>query len=140
MSLRVAIRSQNGGARTNSTTLDAFIENHYAPWAAANRKTGGEQSARLRSTFSDLLGTPLTDISGFHIERWRSARLQAGRTAETVNRNLNILRGALARAIEWDLLTVHPLSKVKASRTDRRGIVRYLKTDEHQRLRAALLR
>lgn len=125
-------------ARQATITLATFIDEHYEPWALANRKSGVEQTATLRSIFKDLLGKPLTDISGFDVERWRSARLQAGVTPQTVNRNLNTLRGAFSRAVEWNLLATHPLSKVKASKTDRRGIVRYLSADEETRLRAAL--
>lgn len=125
-------------ARKASITLDVFITKHYGPWASANRKTGEEQTTRFRSTFKDLLDKPLTAIAGFDIERWRSARLQAGVQPSTVNRNLNVIRGALSRAVDWNLLTAHPMRKVKASKTDRGGVVRYLSADEDRRLRAAL--
>ena len=49
-----------------------------------------------------------------------------------------MLRGALSRAVEWNLLDAHPLAKVKASKTDRSGVVRYLDADEEKRLMAAL--
>jgi integrase len=49
-----------------------------------------------------------------------------------------VLRGALSRAVEWKLIPVHPLAGVKASKTDRRPLVRYLSADEEARLLAAL--
>ncbi|HEY0875209.1 MAG TPA: site-specific integrase [Vicinamibacterales bacterium] len=130
-------------ARRDAYTLRQFIADHYEPWVKVNRKTGAEQTARLRQTFAELLDKPLARLSAFDIERWRSARLKAGKSAETVNRDLNTLRGALSRALDWsaDLglgLTVHPLAKVKAVKTDTRAQVRYLSTAEESRLLKAL--
>lgn len=120
-------------------SFETFISDHYEPWATAQRKTGTEQTARLRAVFGPLLNAlPLNEISAFHVERWRSARLKAGKAAETINRDLNTLRGALSRAVEWGLLATHPLAGVKASQSDRSAKVRYLAPGEEKRLRAAL--
>ena len=122
-----------------SKTFETFITEDYAPWASSQRKTGDEQTARLRKQFGPVLDDlQLHEITAFHIERWRSARLKAGAATATANRDLNVLRGALSRAVEWDLLPAHPMVKVKNSKTDRGGIVRYLSADEEQRLYAAL--
>jgi len=120
-------------------TFEAFVTDHYTPWATAQRKTGAEQVARLTRTFGDTLnGLRLDEIGPFHIERWRSARLKDGIEPSTVNRDLAVLRGALSRAVEWGLLSVHPLARVKASQTDRGSVVRYLSPDEESRLLKAL--
>jgi integrase len=120
-------------------TFETFCREHYTPWATAQRKTGAEQAARLSAVFGALLSDlHLDDISAFHVERWRSGRLKDGKAAATVNRDLNVLRGALSRAVEWNLLEAHPLAKVKASKTDRSGVVRYLDTAEEKRLADAL--
>lgn len=125
-------------AKRGQITFSAFLSEHYEPWAAAQRKTGKEQTARLARVFGSALGDlPLPEISAFHVERWRSARLK-GRTASTINRDLNTLRGALSRAVEWGLLAKHPLAGVKASRVDAAAKVRYLSTAEESRLREAL--
>jgi integrase len=120
--------------------FETFVREHYEPWAVAQRKTGAEQAARLSTVFGPLLNElRLDEISAFHIERWRSGRLKDGKTAATVNRDLNVLRGALSRALDWNLLDVHPLAKVKASKTDRSSVVRYLTADEERRLTSALV-
>jgi integrase len=120
-------------------TFDEFLTKHYEPWATAQRKTGAEQVSRLRGTFGALLnGVALDEITGFTIERWRSGRLKDDIRPATINRDLNTLRGALSRAVEWGMLPAHPLAKVKASKVDTRGIVRYLDPPEEKRLRAAL--
>jgi integrase len=120
-------------------TFATFVLEHYEPWATAQRKTGGEQTIRLRQTFGSTLNDlRLDEISPFHVERWRSARLKDGIAASTVNRDLSTLRGALSRAVEWNLLAAHPLAKVKASKIDRRANVRYLAPEEVTRLSRAL--
>lgn len=125
-------------ART-AMLFKTFVTEHYEPWATAQRKSGVEQTATLRRRFGDVLDdVPLNEIGAFHFERWRSARLKAGIAPATVNRNLNTLRGALSRAVEWGLLSVHPLARVKPSKTDQRANVRYLSADEGARLGAAL--
>ena len=123
-------------AERQGITLETFIAKHYVAWAEG-RKTGTEQTARLRKVFAGLLPLPLDAITAFDVERWRTARLKSV-TPATVNRDLNVLRGALSRAVAWELLDQHPLAKVKASKTDRGGIVRYLARAEEQRLYAAL--
>ncbi|HXG86932.1 MAG TPA: site-specific integrase [Vicinamibacterales bacterium] len=123
-------------------TFEDFITQDYEPWATAQRKTGTEQVARLRSIFGPALnGLRLDEISSFHIERWRSARLKDGTAPATVNRDLNTLRGALSRVVgrgEGKFLTAHPLDGVKPMKTDRSGTVRYLTPAEETRLRHAL--
>ena len=120
-------------------TFEAFVAEHYEPWATAQRKTGAEQTQRLRQAFGPTLNSmKLSEINAFVIERWRSARLKDGTSPSTVNRDLNTLRGAFSRALDWGLLKAHPLAKVKASKTDKRAIVRYLTADEEGRLQKAL--
>lgn len=126
-------------AERSRLTFDAFIREHYEPWAIAQRKTGGETVQRLRAAFGSVLsGLRLDEISPFQIERWRSARLKSGTAAGTVNRDLGVLKSALSRAVAWRILTSNPLRDVKPSRVDKRGIVRYLSDDEETRLLAAL--
>jgi len=72
------------------------------------------------------------------VERWRTARLKAGKAPSTVNRDLAGLRSALTSARVWKFLATNPLQDVKPSRVDTTGIVRYLNADEETRLRAAL--
>jgi integrase len=121
------------------TTFEDFVTDSYEPWATAQRKTGAEQTARLRQVFGSVLNAlRLSEINPFVVERWRSARLKDGTATTTVNRDLSTLRGALSRAVDWGLLSAHPLAKVKASKTDRRALVHYLSAEEETRLLAAL--
>jgi integrase len=120
-------------------TLGAFIEDHYLPWAKANRKSGDATVARIRACFLAEFGdTPIDRLTPMALERWRLGRLQQGRTVATVNRDLMSLKAALARAVDWELIDRHPLDKIKPGKVDTAGVVRYLSPDERSRLYAAL--
>ena len=120
-------------------SFEKFIDEHYAEWAKAHRKTGAEQTQRLKQAFGPALNTvKLSEINAFLVERWRTARLKAGTSPSTVNRDLSALRGALSRAVDWGLLKEHPLRRVKAAKIDTRGVVRYLDAEEEERLLKAL--
>lgn len=118
--------------------LGKFVDEVYGPWAEANRKTGTTTISRLKTVFSDLLATPLSEISPFVIEKWRTRRVKADLAPATINRDLVTLRAALSRALEWGYLNRHPLSSVKQMRIDNRGVVRYLSAAEEARLLEAL--
>lgn len=123
-----------------SQTLSGFLEHQYGPWVLIQRKTGEATLKRIRSNFQHLSDRPLNEVNAWVIEKWRSEALKAGKAKATVNRDLAALKACLAKAIEWELLSVHPLAKVRPVRTDRLARVRYLTNDEEQRLREALMR
>jgi integrase len=124
--------------RRGANTWSAFVTDVYGPWVTENRKTGSGTLERLKSRFAEFDSLPLSDLSAFAVERWRTARLKAGAKPATVNRDLAAIRSALTKAIEWKLITLHPLATVKAARVDKIGHVRFLSSAEEKRLRAAL--
>ena len=124
----------------NSRTLGGFIAHHYGPWVKAERKTGTETIERLQSCFRDWFDYPLHEITPLVVEKWRSDELQRGKTSSTVNRDLTALRAVLSKAVDWEFLETHPLTKVKPLKTDKRATVRYLSEEETHRLRQALRR
>lgn len=121
-------------------TWRQYLEQHYGPWVVEQRKTGAETLARLRALFATFDDVPLSQITPYLIERWRTQRLKAGRSAATVNRDLAALRGALTQALRWRLggLRTHPMAEVRAAKVDPLERKRYLTPDEEARLLAAL--
>ena len=120
------------------STFENFIVQRYEPWVTAHRKSGQLTVQMLKSTFLFLFARPLNEVSPWLVEKWRTERLKSGITPQTVNRNLTALKAALGKAVEWDFLAANPLAKVKASKVDSIGSVRYLDYDEEVRLRTAL--
>jgi integrase len=124
---------------SKALTFEAFLSQHYEPWATANRKTGAEQTIRLRALFGPTFNSKRLDqITAFDVEKWRTGRLKAGKRKATVNRDLSTLKAALRLAVRWKLLSTYPLADVKPAKVDTAGRVRFLSPDEETRLRAAL--
>jgi len=119
-------------------TLATFLDDEYGPWAGVHLKTAEATLARIRTTFSRLLNEDLEEIDPRAIERWKTKRLKAGRKPSTVNRDLVCLKAALSKAVEWGILDVHPIAKVKLSKVDNNKQPRYLSKDEAVRLVKAL--
>jgi len=119
-------------------TLEAFLDQHYEPWATANLKGAAETMQRLRVTFKPFLQTKLADITPFAIERWRTARAAQGVTRATINRDVTCLRAALSKAVAWRQVKTHPMADVRPFKTDTRAVVRFLSPDEEKALRKAL--
>jgi integrase len=130
---------------TRRLTWKRYLDDHYAPWAEAHKKSGAETIIRLRANFKEFNDTPLVGISGFAIEKWRTQRMKTAIgdrtiTPATVNRDLSGLRGALTMALRWKLggLKVHPMADVKATKVDPLQRKRFLSPDEEIRLLDAL--
>lgn len=127
------------GARIRQSTLRAFLDTHYEPWARTHLKTATFQIARVKSDFTGWMDKPMSDLNTWLIEGWRKRQLEARRQPVTINRNLQRLQGVLSKAVEWKVLERHPFSGLKPLKTDRSGRVRYLSAEEEARLREALL-
>ena len=119
-------------------TLRSFMTDVYEPWAAANLRTGDAPVIRIRTKFPELLDRRLVDLTPWLIEKWRLRRRGEGIGAVTLNRDLDDLKAALARAADWGLIQASPLAGVKRAKVDRAAPVRFLSEDEEHRLRAAL--
>jgi integrase len=124
-------------------TLGQFMADDFAPWATTHRKAAASNLARIRVNFSAHWDKPLTELSAVAVERWRQHRLnhpKAPAKPSTVNRDLAALKAALTKAVEWEILEQHPLTKVKLSQVDTAGVVRYLSDAERKALETALTR
>jgi len=124
--------------KSRTETLDAFLKAHYGPWVKLHRKSGGITERRIRICFNELLNRRMEDVSPWLIEKWRSARRQAGISAATINRDLVSLKSMLSKAVEWGYLPHSPLLKVKPLKVDSLPKIRFLEVSEEKRLRDAL--
>jgi integrase len=124
--------------RLRASTLKAFLDLKYEPWAKSHLKTYAEQLARIRSDFAKWLDRPMGTLSRFLIESWRKQELDRGKRPRTVNRDLQRLTACLGKAVAWGVIPVHPYSGVKPLKTDDGGRVRFLAAAEEKALRAAL--
>jgi integrase len=129
-----------------SLTLGEFIGKEseaghtYRVWLAANRpKSAATTLQRLETHFGSWYSRALTDISVERIESWRTARLAAGRSPQTVLRDVMTLSGVLSRAVRLGKLSENPIRRVEKPKLDRSPKVRYLDPSEERHLREALV-
>lgn len=121
-------------------TLQEFMIDHYKSWFLEHRKSGNKTLAHINRCFVIPFGDkPLVDFTPALIDQWRTQRLKNGCSTETVNRDIATFKAALSKAVLWGLIENHPLEKLKLLKSDRSGKIRFLSTDEEQRLRCAAL-
>jgi integrase len=117
-------------------TLATFLTNTYGPWLAVHRKSAEKELYRLQALPWQALR--LDQITVGVVEKHRTARLEEGRAPKTIDRDIAPLKAALTRAVDWDLLQAHPLTRLKPLGGDPNKVVRYLSAAEEKRLYAAL--
>jgi integrase len=119
-------------------TLESFIAEKYKQWAEANMTSSRETLRKIASFYAEFGNKKLPEITAWSLEKYRSTRLRNGTSPSTANREMDTLRAAFNKAIEWGLMKTNPVSMVKHSRVDSLATVRYMDDDEDKRLRDAL--
>jgi hypothetical protein len=143
------LEGRHGIRRQPDITFRQFAETYLADHAALHKRDGGTRDrlalARLHAIFGTLL---LHEITTHRIEQWKRDRLhdrwtshrQASRSQpvkpSTVNRELDVLKSVLSKAVEWGVLVDSPARKVKRLRVENRR-TRILSPDEEAALVAA---
>jgi len=121
-----------------SHTLEAFLDKQYAPWIIENQKSGQATLNTLNSSFEEMMSLAMSNITHALVDQWRTTRSKKGLKPATINRCVNALRGALSRAVEWQVIPDHPFKGLKDLKIDKRPKVRYLSEEESERLMKAL--
>jgi integrase len=126
------------GVRARQSTLRAFLDNRYEPWAKVHLKTFNFQLKRLRSDFEDWLDKPMQDFNQFAVEGLRQKWRKGGLQPRSINRDVQRLSSVLSRAVESGVLNHHPLKGMKQLKYDKRRVPRFLSPAELAVLRTAL--
>lgn len=127
----------SNAGRKQQLTLAQFLDRHFRPWAATNRKDGIASIKRVVNHFADHLNVELNLINPWLVEKWRSEKLKVGLKPATINRTLACFKSILNAAVRWEFVESNPLSKIKLKATDNTR-VRFLSDEEESRLRTAL--
>lgn len=136
---RASLADPTGASRaTRVETFGAFLDARYGPWVTTERKAGVATLANLRAQFGEYSNKPLSALTAWNVEKFKGDRLRAGVMPATVNRDLGRIKAALSKAVEWGLLTEHPLRTVKPAKGADQSRVRFLDQTEEKALRTAL--
>ena len=135
-SLQGKLPSQNKN-QTNQTTLENFIKHDYEKWALANLNSGRKTVDRIFTAFPDFLPLALDKITVRLVDQWRTKMLNQQKPA-TINRSIGTLKALLSKAVVWNVIDEHPIAQIKPLKVDANPIVRYLTSEEEQRLFTAL--
>lgn len=119
-------------------SLRDFITDTYLPWFKAHHRGYEKTAHTLANNFETIMPQRIDAITGRDLEQIRTTWLQAGNKPATVNRKMGSISGVFSRAVEWEIITTHPMAKLKQLKVDSKGVVRYLSADENQQLRKAL--
>lgn len=132
----VAITQGRKGAALPS--LRQFIDDTYMPWFKTHHKGHEKTLHTLDNNFEAIMSQRLDSITGRDLEQIRTGWMLSGNKPSTVNRKMGSISGVFSRAVEWEYISAHPLTKLKQLKVDSMGLVRYLDSDETKRLREAL--
>ena len=139
-----AARRQQHGIPTLREFLDEDIEGGYGWWVTHNRKTGAATLARLKHCFLKPYGdVKLEQLTPSLLDVWRTKRLKGigmrKASKETCNRDTGAIKACLSKAVEWEILKTHPLTRFKPAKVDRhRRAIRRLYEPEVKALRKTL--
>jgi integrase len=125
-------------AAKTGLTLEQFVEQHYEPWALQHQKRGTETVRRIKTGFAAFLPMKLSEVTPWHVEKWRTGRLKQGAKPTTVNDYVTLLKSVLKKAVTWKALMLSPIADVRPVQSDKTGRIRYLSVEEEKSLRAAL--
>ena len=114
------------GLNGEGLTLGQVIDETYAPWVKANRpRTATNTLDKLNRHFGTWFAEPLSTITVERIESWKIRRVNAGRVATTVMRDIFTLSSVLKRAVRVGKLADNSVRWVDKPRIDRRPKIRF---------------
>lgn len=112
-----ALDGQEGLAKKKPSMRLSLHIGAYCLHTAKENVTSEKDRPVLDKLMEITSDVRLNEVTSYHIERWKTAR--AGEVKKsTVNRELNVIRGCFSRAVDWGLLPVSPVVKVKNYKVD----------------------
>ena len=95
-----------GKLEESKLNFEEFVySKDFQEWSEGNRTTHKARMASMKATILPILGkVKLSKITKVDINRYKNARLKAGRLKSTINRELTDISGVLTQAFEFQLI------------------------------------
>lgn len=134
---RLAMGEPEPQAEKPIPTFEEFSV-QYLDFSKANKRCSGQEEVYFRSTLKPCFGKyRLDEITPLLVEQYKQKRLKDGLKKSSVNRALGLLKFALGKAVEWELVGTNGARKVKLFRLDDPAPDRVLSREEERKLLAA---
>jgi len=120
-------------------TLKEFLEEKYAPYAEARKRSYTYDASMIRLRIVPTLGHfRLNQLTRHQIQTFHTDLRTEGLAAATCDHHLKLLRSALNLAVQWEMLDRNPIAtKLPLFREDNK-LERYLTDEELNRLLGVL--
>ncbi|PIS37279.1 MAG: hypothetical protein COT35_06870, partial [Nitrospirae bacterium CG08_land_8_20_14_0_20_52_24] len=121
-------------AKTEKPVIFRDFFEEYIKFAKANKKDWRQDERRGEKHLVPEFGeSPLSDISPWKIEKYKSGRIKEEAAKATVNRELALLKVVFSKAVLWGKARENPVKKVKLFRENNRR-ERFLTEEEAQKI------
>ena len=115
-------------------TWSDFFDQWYLPHSKQHKRSWANDEEMHRLRIKDRFGhLQLNKITRHAVQRFHSELQESGLAPATCDHHLKLIRQALNLAVDWDLLEVNPVSKIKLFNVDNRE-ERLMSDDDLQRL------
>lgn len=112
-------------------TLEQFAPEYLAwrssEWPASQDRTREAYTNHIKAEFGHMV---MTEISPYSVERWKNMRKSQKAAPATIKKELDVLKAMLNKAVEWELITSHRISRVSPPKSVRSKPPRYYTQDE----------
>lgn len=122
--------------RESSITFKEFFENHYLKWCYKRQNYYSRKQYFTKSLPEWFLKLKLNQITTKQVDELQTYFLSREFKIATVNRYLSIVKAAMTKASEWDMITEERLKSIRKIKPLKGEVkrLRYLSTDEIQSL------
>ncbi len=119
-------------------TLDRFFNEHYLPYAKPRKRSWKRDEELYRLRISEKLGSKrLNEITRLQVQTLQAEVRASGLSPATADHHVKLIRQALNRAVEWEMLEKNPAAGVKLFNVDNK-VENYLEDEKLKRLTTVL--
>lgn len=121
---------------SQSIVLRDLIDNHYKKSLLhkSTKDRAHDTCKRMKFVYKRFLGTPINQLTRAEIEEFMNLRVQEGKAATTINRDLACLKAAFKVAVHRQLISEDRIADIPLKKIDRSPKPRYLTDAEKTRL------
>lgn len=131
-------------ARRAVPTLAAFFDDSYLPYVKPRKRSWAGDVGLFRNRIQPVFGqVRLNDMKRQAVQVFHAELLTTGIAQATADHHVKLIRQMLNKAVEWDVVEVNPISRIKLFNPDNRkenylsqgelgGLLEVLRADENR--------